>query len=153
MRLRHHPYPEILRNGLVRYVRSLDLIDEESCFRKLWSLVEYLTGTGHGSYDMTIQRIQFLLKEYGWERQVLENIRLQRNRSVHEDDSPEEVETLIWQMKHYVERLLRFHFAVGRDFPTFEEAVRFLDLPPDKSVLIRKLRLYRKALGFRSGRV
>lgn len=65
LRLRHHPYPEILRNGLVRYVRSLDFIDEESCFLKLWSLVEYLTGTGHGSYDMTIQRIQFLLQEYG----------------------------------------------------------------------------------------
>lgn len=149
-RLRRHPYSEELKRGLIRYVRALDLVDGELCFLRLWSLVEFLTGS-ESQYDVTIRRILFLSKDREFARQVLENLRFQRNYLVHEGDPTEVVEKLVWPVKHYVEKLLRYHFTFGCKMSSLQEACQFLDMPADSQTLLRGIAAHRKALNFREG--
>lgn len=46
----------LIENALLRYVHALDERNFESCFLKLWSLLELLTDTQLETYKVTIRR-------------------------------------------------------------------------------------------------
>lgn len=79
----------------------------------------------------------------------LENLRDQRNRTVHGDAQNEEVEYLMFRAKYFVERLLLFHLQSAGLFQTFAEACEFLSLSSDPAVLKAQIAKRRLALKFR----
>ncbi|WP_080878444.1 hypothetical protein [Nitrospira sp. ND1] len=136
--------------GLLRYVRALDGRDYESIFLKLWSVLEHLTQTSKENSDVTIRRAVFLWKDNTFHRQVLYHLKESRNSSVHQDEFGGRGETLVYQLKRYVEALLEFLIFEGYKFPSIEQIKAFLDLPLDRESLVARKRLILKALRFRS---
>ncbi len=148
-RIKKIPYGNELKTIFVRYSHSLDSTDYESCYLKLWSLLETLTDTVGGSYDKTIKRTTFIYKDKEFHRQILEHLRSYRNLSVHADQSSEQIETFVFQLKRYVEDLMNFHLYSRANFKSIYESGNFMDLPGDISDLKNKISLYKKALKFK----
>jgi hypothetical protein len=144
-RLRGNPHKLYLENALRRYVRALDENKMDNAFLKLWAMLEHLTGTLGESYDRTIRRTVFRYKDRDYERQVLEHLRDHRNRAVHHLESSEQSETLVYQLKTYVENLLVFHIRRLRTFDTLDECWMFLDSTRDHKEIERKLRVNKRA--------
>jgi hypothetical protein len=122
-----------LFNSLLRYVRALDERDLTSSFLKLWSLLEDLTATS--TYEKTIRRATFMLKDREYHESVLKYLRTWRNRIVHEGDYTHESEQFAYLLKHYVERLLFFLIQHAKTFASLDEFGSFLQLPAEPNVL------------------
>ena len=105
----------LLTRLVVRYVRSLDEEILETSFLKLWTLLEILTGTRPGdSYDLTIKRTSRLFVNPNLHAEILRHFRVSRNIAVHQFESPEFVEQLLFQLKFYVETTLRRLIHTGK---------------------------------------
>jgi hypothetical protein len=122
-----------LLNCLLRYVRALDERDLTSSFLKLWSLLEDLTATS--TYEKTIRRATFMLKDREYHESVLKYLRTWRNRIVHEGDYTHESERFAYLLKQYVEHLLFFLIEHPKTFASLDEFGSFLQLPADPNVL------------------
>jgi hypothetical protein len=149
-RLRVIPYRQFMHEIFVRYARALDSSDFESCFLRLWSLFELLTHTSVGArYDQTIERTLFIFRERELNRALLEHLRGHRNATIHQGASSEQVESFTWQLKRYVDELIRFHILWSGRFQSMEEVGAFLDLPHDPLVIRSKIKQLRMALKYR----
>jgi hypothetical protein len=133
--LRRHRYKSEVEDAIRRYTRALDSRDSHVAFVELWSVLEKLTSTLKAQYDMTIKRATFLYKDRDLHKQVLQHLRAFRNATVHVSQKTDQIETLIFQLKRYVESLLQFHITNVLKFNSMEEAGQFFDLSTDKSVL------------------
>jgi len=142
-------YKSRIENAIKRYCRALDTRDFQKAFLDLWSIMETLTDSFTGKYDVTIRRTISLFSETDFHKQVLRHLRQFRNRAVHAGEGTEEIETLLFQLRRYVQQLIMFHATNNLQFKSFEEACEFLDLPADSKVLQQKGKLIRKALKFR----
>jgi hypothetical protein len=142
-------YRKRIQNAIKRYCRALDSRDFPKAFLDLWSVLEGLTDSFTGNYDVTIRRTASLFDEADFHKQVLKHLRHFRNRAVHAGEGREEIETLLFQLRRYVQELIMFHATNDLRFERFEEACEFLDLPTDTKVLQQRKQLLRKALKFR----
>jgi hypothetical protein len=149
--LRKNSYRKDVEAAIIRYVRALDSQDYNAVFIKLWSVLEYLTHTLKDSYDKTIKRAVFQFSDREYNRQVLEHLRQYRNRSVHLGAGENDIDTHVYQLKIYVEQLLRFHIANRFKFESLREAAGFMDLQPDKEVLKKQIKLCRAGIKFMGG--
>lgn len=140
-RLVKSPVRDWLEEGFVRYARALDESRFENAYLKLWSLLEYLTGTMRKSYDKTIRRCLFLCRDADFARQELTHLRELRNRSVHSGEAKSEFETEVYQLNQYICRLFSFSVHRSRRFASFDEMMTFLDLPLETKDLGRRARL------------
>jgi hypothetical protein len=143
-------YRNRIENAIKRYCRALDSRDYQRAFLDVWSVMEALTDSFTGNYDVTIRRTVSLFDEPSFHKQVLKHLRQFRNRAVHAGEGTEEIETLLFQLRRYVQELIMFHATNDLRFERFEEACEFLDLPTGASILKKKQQLIRKALKFRS---
>lgn len=133
-----------------RYTRALDEADSAIAFTRLWGVLELLTGTT-GKYDLLVDRVAFL-SEDGDRRFItllLEHLRDVRNGLVHTDESRSNVTTYLDQLKWMTELMLRYHLRNGKQYKTLSCAAQYLDTPTDRTLLARRLREYRRALGKR----
>ncbi len=144
-RLRRSYLRAALERLLIRYVRALDESDKNAAFLKLWGVLEELTNTGKASYSVTVRRAAFLWPEPLFRRRLLEHLRELRNRMVHQGHSPDDGERMAQQLKVHVEALLRFLLQRPRLFKSMDEVGHFLDLPPDRSAIARRIRHYMEA--------
>jgi hypothetical protein len=145
------PYKEDADAFWVRYARAFDRADHEANFLRLWSLLELLTGTNGERYDETIRRTLFICREREFNRLILEHLRDCRNALVHRDESTGEVDRYLFQLKRYVEDLIRLHLAWAGKFQTLNEFGEFLSLPADSSMLKKRITLALRGLKFRRG--
>lgn len=135
-------YREDIQGALIRYVRALDSADLNDAFLRLWSLLEFLTNSTHDPYKVATRRAAFLFTDKERSQLVLSNLTNHRNRFVHVGSETEEIESLVFQLKRYVDALLLFHLGNRFGFTSREEAARFMDLPVGRSELkLRKKRL------------
>lgn len=148
--LRKHPYRDALETAFIRYGRAMDLRDWESCYLQLWAVLEQLTNTGSGGYGVTVRRASALYENGEYARQQLLHLRERRNLSVHVGKEHRDAETLMYQIKGYVEALLWFQLRAGRQFASIQDAGAFLDLPWTKGELSKQLKAIRYALTLRS---
>lgn len=139
-------YRDKLEEFLRRYTRALDTREWESAFVRLWGLLEDMTGTRPtDSHDITISRAVFhyAAQNRNLHKQILNHLKNYRNASVHAGEASEAIETYLYQLKRYVEDLLKFHLeshpASNPGFETFEEAVRFLSQPADPAAARKKI--------------
>lgn len=143
-------YRTDLEESIRRYGRILDSHDWNNAFVQLWGLLEHLTDTTRTDNKATSKRAMFLYprEELPLHRQVLAHLAHHRNRAVHAGYVSDDAERLLYQLKRYVEGVLRFHLFAGLDFQNRMEASAFLNLPPDLVELQKRLRLTRRAMKF-----
>jgi len=149
-RLAKHLYKSEVEDVIRRYTRALDHRDMHVAFVELWSVLEKLTSTLKAQYDVTIKRTVFRYNDRDLHKQVLQHLRDFRNENVHAGHRTSRIETLIFQLKRYVEGLLMFHIGNTLKFNSIEEASRFLDLDADVSVLKEKIKAMNRAIKFLS---
>ena len=149
--LKSHRYKNEVEVGIVRYVRALDSGDYNAAFIKLWSVLEYLTSTLRDGYDKTIRRTVFQYNDREYHGEALEHLRQYRNRTVHAGSGDDEIETHLYQLKRYVEVLLKFHITNRFDFGSLSEAARLMDLSPDKDALKSQISLFKAGIRFLGG--
>lgn len=146
------PYPSELEGALLRYVRALDRRDWNTSFVQLWGLLEYLTGTSRARYEVTEERALFLIRrsKRDFHRQIFGHLTGYRNRTVHAGYETEAIETLLFQLKRYVEIALMFHLGQAPRFDSIEEAASFMSLPPHLPDLRKREQLTRRAIEFQA---
>lgn len=120
----------------------------ESAFVALWAVFEHLTHTVGESYSTTVKRCLILHDDPAYHRMILEHLRSKRNRIVHFTEQTEYGETLVYQLKRYVEEALRFHLGSSGTYASIGEAATFLDLPSDPKILEDQIKLRRRALKY-----
>jgi hypothetical protein len=147
--LRDHPYRDDLDDLLLRYVGMLDKRSMASTHLSLWSLLESLTNSRR--HETAAHRALFLWPEDGIQRQMLKHLRWQRNQYVHEDSRREDMETMVFLLKQYVEELLLYHLNSGQDFSSLGEAAQFLDHPRNPETLRAQIDEKKGALDRRLG--
>ena len=152
-RLASLSYREDIERALIRYVRALDSADLNDTFLRLWSLLEYLTDSTHDPYKVSTRRAAFMFEDHERSQLVLSNLTSYRNRFVHVGSETEDIESLVFQLKRYVDALLLFHLGNHFGFDSRTEAARFMDQPPNKMELKLRAKRIRQARRFISGGV
>ncbi len=150
-RLVQLPYRSDIESALLRYVRALDSADLNDAFLRLWSLLEYLTDSGHDPYKVATRRAAFMFQDRERAQLVLTHLTQHRNRFVHAGSDSGEIESLVFLLKRHVDSLLLFHLGNSIGFSTRSEAARFMDLPPDRAEIDRRISRLRSARKFVSG--
>lgn len=145
-------YKDAVEKGVIRYVRALDARDWDDSFLRLWGVLEYLTHTGSDSYKVTIRRATFLFSDREYAYQVLSHLKDKRNKSVHAGSGSDDIEVLLYQLKHYVEVLIEFHLGNKYGFTTLSDAAEFMDLPSDAHLLEQTIKKLSYAKKFVSGK-
>lgn len=150
----NHQNPLVLhaRKGLLRYVRALDRRDWGVSFLELWGALEFLTLTQRDPYDVTIRRAAALGGTPFTAHQVLNHLRDVRNGIIHKFDDRPDSEMLMYQLKNFVEWLLRFYIHNPFRLKSLGETCEFLDLPHDVKILRRRQRLLLTGLNYRIGK-
>lgn len=135
--------------ALMKYAQALDIQDLESSYLRLWGLLEYLTSTNENeTHKDTVKRTSFFFKERKYAEQVLNHLRNHRNSAVHTGTSNQNIETLLYQLKNFVEVILEFQIFNNLKFINIKELTEFMNLPDDISELKRRNELIKRALIF-----
>lgn len=148
---RSHYQPDLIAITL-RYARALDTRDLNDAFLKLWGVLETLTGTGLGNttYKEAIRRAAFIVpyNDYDYSLQTLTYLKDYRNKFVHAGSESDEIESLLFLLKKYVEILLEFHLANSFGFKSIVDACNFMDMPNDKKILSERIKVLNLAKKF-----
>ncbi len=150
-RLVQLPYRQDIEAALLRYVRALDSADLNDAFLRLWSLLEYLTDSGHDPYKVATRRAAFMFQDQERAQLVLTHLTQHRNRFVHAGSDSDEIESLVFLLKQHVDSLLLFHLGNSFGFTTRGEAARFMDLPPCRDEIDLRISRLRSARKFVAG--
>lgn len=147
--LKKSPFRTFLESAIVRYTRALDLQDWNSAFLNLWSLLEGLTNTGdNDTHKVTVKRTSFLFQDREYVKQILTHLKDHRNRAVHTGSGNENIETLMYQLKNFVESALEFLLGNKFGLKNLGEVAQFLDLPDGKTALMQRIKLLESALKY-----
>jgi hypothetical protein len=138
-------FHEQLEEFLIRYVRALDESDLTTSFLRLWALLEEITDTSKTSYGVTVKRASFVFDNPQYSRILLEYLRDQRNRIVHKGSQADDAEQLTYELKRFVEALLRFLLSQSNRFTNLQAFCSLLDLPPDANLLRERIRQHELA--------
>ncbi|MCH7501284.1 MAG: hypothetical protein IH886_15000 [Nitrospinae bacterium] len=138
-----------LKTALIRYSRALDNSDWDKAFLKMWTLLEYLTLTRpNENLKTTVKRVSSLLDDQELHIQTLNHLRNQRNLAVHASEELRELESLLFQLKRYVEFLIRFYVVNFSKFKNEDDLRYFLDLPGEKKELKSRISLTQTKLQY-----
>lgn len=146
------PYRKDLESALIRYVRALDSADLNDAFLRLWSLLEYLTDSGHDPYRVTIRRAAFMFRDRERAQLILTHLAQHRNSFVHAGSDSDEIESLVFLLKKHVDALLLFHLGNTFGFKTRVEAAGFMDIPPNRDEIDKRISRLRSARKYVFGR-
>lgn len=147
--LKKSPFKAFLESAIVRYTRALDLEDWNNAFLNLWGLLETLTNTGENdTHRVTVRRTSFLYQDREYRKQILTHLRDYRNRAVHTGSGNKDIETLMYQLKSFVEAVLEFLLANKFRFKNLNQVAQFLDLPEDRTMLRNRIQLLKSALKY-----
>ena len=124
----------------------MDDPDLGTSFLKLWAVLEEITGTSKSSYDVTVRRASFVFLDHQYARTILEYLRDQRNRVVHKGFQVDDAERLTYELKRFVEALLKFLLLnQSKLFVNTQTFYSFLDLPPDAELLRERIKQHELA--------
>lgn len=146
--LRQLPYAQAWEAAALRYGRALDSRDLSNSFLRLWGVLETLTGSISSPASVAVRRAAFLFHDRSRAAAVLSFLADFRNRFVHAGSESSQIEALLYLLKRHVESLLVFHLGFRHRFASIGEACEFLDLPPSKQELARRIQLLKRATTF-----
>lgn len=133
------PYSAFLIESIAKYSRSIDTINWEVSFLKLWSLFEKLTNT-RGNYDTAISRASFLYTDKSFVSCMLECLRVYRNDHIHDTKTSEHIEPIMYIIKNVVEKFLT-DLIYNKKFKSLTEIYSFLDSPREIQKVEEKMRM------------
>ena len=141
------PIGQDLTRGLLRYVRALDEVEQDSAFIRLWGLLETLTATDRpGQSKETAKRAAFLWKDWRTHREVLSHLRERRNDLAHRGGTGGDGQIRLVQLRRCVGHLLLFLLRYRFRFSSLTQAGEFLRLPPAPSALHQRILAAQRAL-------
>jgi hypothetical protein len=147
---REFPFEDVLFDVVQRYGNALDARDLSISLLELWSALEQLTNTLNKTYDVLIGRAIYRYTDHDDARQILEHIRRRRNELVHSAAGYYETETLVYQLKAFVEKQIGFTLSQKSRYRTLDEFCRLLDTSKNTSALESKIKLLKDALKYAS---
>ncbi|PKI11175.1 hypothetical protein CXF78_00940, partial [Shewanella sp. 11B5] len=143
-------YSDVLKDGLLRYVRALDESDHNTALLRMWGALECIAAPSESNYDAVTKRCAFIFTEVNYHHQILEHLREFRNKSVHIGEQSEKAKTYCFQLQFYFIQLIMFHLRNTKEFNSLAQANNFLDLPTDKDTILERRRMLDKAIKYRS---
>ncbi len=146
--VRISPFRKELEDAMVSYVRALDTGQQDSAFMSLWTAMEKLVSSGQGEQESLVRRCAFLFEDRAFHLEVLKHLRLYRNEYVHEGRTRQQAKAHCYELQGYFRELMDFYLSGRRYFSTLNEANAFLDLTPDKELLIRQREVLSRAIRF-----
>lgn len=144
-RLLSLPYRQELENILIRYIGALDSPDYDVASLQMWSLLEAITNT-IGRYEETAKRAAWIWTERTLGKQVVECLRIQRNRFVHVSRASNQPEDGAYLMKGVIEPLIQMLIDNGLNVTSLAEVAEVLALPTDALELARRKSLIETAI-------
>lgn len=153
-RVRRYSKVMPFRDWLVSYSRALDERDHRSSFVALWSVFETLTGGLDSKLDKNAKRASMILKAQGAcerRRQVLVHLQRLRNRLVHGDPVPPDIQVQLWQLRSVVDNLLHWLLSNAHSFNSHDDVIYYLDLPRDLREVRRRVSLMQLFLHHHTG--
>lgn len=148
-RLAHLPYANDFRLLIKRYSIALSLDHPSVSFMHMWGILESLTDTTMDRYATTIKRASWVFQDRQVVCEILESLRLYRNRYVHtgrQGEAPDRHAQLIKSIiDPHLGHLLRNTFAVRN----LKEYASYLSLPHNAEDLRKKTQQFRRAMSFR----
>lgn len=150
-RIKKIKYSKILCQAISDYGLALDSINWRSTFLRLWAILEQLTfAEPNEKHQTMIDRVLFLCRNRNYSKIILEQLRKIRNTFAHGNQTKETeiLETVIYQLKNYVEVLIRFHLEMGSKFDNIEQIRNFLSLPCEQKNIEVKYNLLKIAKKF-----
>lgn len=144
LRISKSGYKNMLFNILYRYVVSLDNLSYHDAFTKLWSVLEYITGTSNSPYALTIKRCSSIYKDTQYPSIVLNHLRETRNKTIHGWHYSSNIEQLLCMLKIHVEDLILFH--IRSRYASFEESIQFMDAYCNREKIYHDFALLKKHL-------
>jgi hypothetical protein len=119
---------EELQNAILLYNDALDSYNYEVTYIKLWAVLELLTATERGeNHEVTIRRAAFIFNNPRQEKMHLDLLRNFRNNLVHRGYMNAKLEIFVYDLKLYVEKLLRFLIFNQSRFESFSDVGYLLD--------------------------
>lgn len=135
-----------LDSFVIFYSNALDTNDYNSAYLKLWTMLEQLTATGNTSYDKTISRTLFFYKDDKFNKEVLEHLRIVRNKMIHFGEIRDDIEPQLFQLKRIVERVFLFHINNLNYFKNIQEIGQYLDINWKEDSLKREIQFRNRLL-------
>jgi hypothetical protein len=129
------PFEKEFIELMVRYISALDQTDHDVAFLQMWSILEKVTDTIGAKYEETIKRATWLWVNRSLGREVLECIRIQRNRYVHASRSAEAPDEAAHLIKSVLEPLLLQLLQNIFKVRTIRDFAEVLAMPVDPSRL------------------
>ncbi len=149
-RLKQHNYANSMRKVFIAYFEALNETLWSTSYHKLWNILEWLTTPERVNHQKTIERVAFLFKNRDYHYQILQFLRDMRNSLVHRDPTDNVQEETLFQLKVYVDALIKFHFEHGKQFLSLEDAVSFLDHSHEKAQIESQIKDLQEVLKFLS---
>lgn len=120
-------YSKILKDSLVKFCRALDEFDSNICMVKIWSALEdLLSMENENNKEKMVNRFKSINGGDEHSFQTLEQIRLLRNKYVHECFLLENVRKKCFVLSQSYKKALFFH--LDDRFSNFEECIGAMDL-------------------------
>jgi hypothetical protein len=144
--LKHAAKTEI-EQLFLRYISALDHTNHDLALLELWSLLEKISGTLGAKYDETIERASWIAKKPTEYRQLLDCVRVQRNRYVHSARNAEQADQAAYLIKSLVEPHLRLVLENSFGISSIAEYSEILSLPRNSEIIetrFRQLEIARK---------
>lgn len=144
-----HPYGSEITDALCKFVQALDYPDLNTSFLRLWQVLELITGTDSAKYQTLIDKVVFIQKEsINLHRAFLQNLRRQRNSTIHDGKKAEKIENYLIQLKGYVKSVFSYHIQNPFKSKKMREAVSYLEMSSDKTHIKTQLERYKKVQNF-----
>ncbi|MFO1039804.1 MAG: hypothetical protein U1E45_23425 [Geminicoccaceae bacterium] len=134
-RLYHHGCFQYLRRGLLLYVRALDSPDWDNAFLECWRALEHLTLCSNVNGGDVIERCMLTLPVDPIQKLELEHLRRVRNRLVHQAVDPPGSQTVLFQIKRYVELMLVFIMKNPDRFKSEKCIATYMTMKHEKTAL------------------
>jgi hypothetical protein len=134
-------YSEDISGLLIRYVSALDQTDHDVALLQMWTILEKITGTIGANYDETIKRASWIFTNRLEAKELLECIRIQRNRYVHASRSADEAEEAAYLIKSLIEPHLLKLIENDFNISSLNEYSELVSLPTEKSALQKMKRM------------
>lgn len=131
------PYSEEMLRYYGLYAQALDVLDKENKFIKLWQLSEIILDTDDS--DKLITMLSFNYKNRSDEKIMLKSLRNVRNRLVHGDYSPVNIDLSCFHLHKYINNLFRFALFNPFKAHSFKEIRTILMSTTEEACIDEKL--------------
>lgn len=124
-----------MQDLFLRYIAALDHTNHDLAGLQLWSVLERITNTIGARYDDTIARASGIMTDRRRTKQILDSIRMQRNRFVHASKGADQSETIASLTKRIVEGHLHTLCVNALKVTSLAQYADVLGLPTDGAAL------------------